>query len=105
MGSHGIQRERQVRQDLEADAWWVTRAAGSLGDADLVALKHGHTPRLIEVKATAGGPYERFGPRERERLRRAARTAGATAELAYWPPRGRLRYIAETEWPGEAKAA
>lgn len=97
--SRGHARERQVRLILEDDDWYVTRAAGSLGDADLVALKAGHQPRLIEVKSTAQGPYERFGPAERHALLFAANIAGAAAELAWWPPRGKLRWIPAAEWP------
>lgn len=109
MSSRGINRERQVRRVLEAQDWWVTRAAGSLGDADLVALKDGKQPRLIEVKSTAGGPYEHFRPGDRAALVFAARVAGGVAELAWWPPRGQLRWIPEGEWPapgtGAAKAS
>jgi Holliday junction resolvase len=94
----GIARERQVRQVLESEDWWVCRAAGSLGDADLVALRHGSRPRLIEVKSTAG-PWDHFGPKDRAELAAAARLAGATAVLAWWPARGKLRLIGEEEWP------
>ncbi len=96
--ARGHDRERAVKRKLQEDNWWVCRAAGSLGDADLVALKGGMTPRLIEVKSTAGGPYEHFGPKEREDLAFAAELAGAEAWLAWWPPRGRLRWIPVHEW-------
>jgi Holliday junction resolvase len=88
-----------VKAILEGEDWFVARAAGSLGDADLVALRAGSRSRLVEVKSTAGGPYERFGPADRARLRLAAQIAGADAWLAWWPPRGRLRWLAESEWP------
>ena len=104
MSSSGIRRERQVRGWLEDRDYWVARAAGSFGDADLVALKVGERPLLVEVKATAGGPYEHFGPKDRADLRFAARLAGARAVLAWWPPRGVLRLIDEDEWP-DVKAA
>lgn len=97
--SRGHDRERQVKALLESDDWFVTRAAGSLGDVDLVALKDGRRPRLIEVKSTAGGPYERFGPAARADLRFAAKVAGAVAELCWWPPRGKPRWIPAEEWP------
>lgn len=96
--SRGHDRERAVKRLLEEDGWLVVRAAGSLG-YDLVALKLDHTPRVIEVKSTAKSPYERFGPAERRELVDAAVAAGAVAELAYWPPRGQLRWIASEEWP------
>jgi Holliday junction resolvase len=97
--SRGHDRERQVKRLLEGEDWFVARAAGSLGDADLVALKDGKRPRLIEVKSTAGGPYEHFGPKDRSDLAWAAGLAGADAWLAWWPPRGTLRWIPATEWP------
>ena len=103
--SRGHQRERAVRLVLENEDWWVCRAAGSLGDADLVALRDGTRPRLIEVKSTAGGPYERFGPAERARLTFAAALAGADAWLAWWPPRGQLRWISAAEWPETSEKA
>lgn len=103
--SRGIARERQVRLALEEQDWWVCRAAGSLGDADLVALRVGSRPRLVEVKSTAAGPYHSFGPQARERLRFAAQLAGADAWLAWWPPRGKLRWFVASEWPADRLAA
>lgn len=103
--SRGHDRERAVRRVLEDDDWWTCRAAGSLGDADVVALKAGMKPRLIEVKSTAAGPYEKFGPKARADLLFAAQVAGAVAELAWWPPRGKLRFYTASEWPQERKAA
>lgn len=97
--SRGHNRERAVKVLLQAEDWWVARAAGSLGDADLIALKDGKRPRLIEVKSTAGGPYEHFRPADREQLKLAARIAGADAVLAWWPPRGQLKWIWPEEWP------
>jgi Holliday junction resolvase len=95
----GINRERQVKLYLQNEDWWVARAAGSFGDADLVALKAGKRPMLIETKATAKGPYEHFGPLDRASLIAAAELAGADPVLAWWPPRGKLRFIGSDEWP------
>ena len=97
--SRGHDRERAVKRLLQADDWWVARAAGSLGDADLVALKTGSRPRLVEVKSSAQGPYEHFGPSERANLIWAAELAGAEAWLVWWPPRGKPKWIASDEWP------
>jgi Holliday junction resolvase len=97
--SRGHDRERAVKLLLEDDDWFVIRTAGSFGVCDLVALKAGYTPRLVEVKSTAGGPYERFGPDARADLREWAKWAGAEALLAWWPPRGTLRWIPSDEWP------
>jgi Holliday junction resolvase len=98
VNSRGISRERQVRAVLEGEDWWVARAAGSLGDADLVALRYSSRPRLIEVKSTIG-PYDHFPPAARRRLSFAATLADADAWLAWWPKHGKLRWIHEAEWP------
>lgn len=97
--SRGHDRERQVKALLEAEGWIVVRAAGSLGDIDLVALKDEHRPMLVEVKSTAGGPYERFGPVARNELAAAAVLAGANAVLCWWPPRKSARWIWQRDWP------
>ena len=99
MSRRGHDRERAVKALLEADDWFVTRAAGSLGDADLVALRVGDRPRLIEVKSTARGPYHGFGPKARADLLFAARMAGARALLCWWPPHGKPTWIDSSEWP------
>jgi hypothetical protein len=64
---------------------------------------------LIEVKSTAGGPWERFGPQDRQGMVETAAAAGAEAWLYHWPARGKLRRIPSSEWPkarleGEAAA-
>lgn len=99
MKARGTQRERAVRDKLAKDDWLAFRAPASLGCADVIALRDGSRPRLIEVKSTAQGPYEHFGPAARLRLSLAAQMAGADALLAWWPPRGVLRFIEESEWP------
>jgi Holliday junction resolvase len=87
-----------VRELLEADGWWVSRAAGSLGDADLVALRDGFTPRLIEVKSTAT-KFSGFGPAERRELLGAAGIAGALPLVAWWPKNGPLLWVPPSQWP------
>jgi Holliday junction resolvase len=97
--SRGINRERQVRRILEAEGWWTCRAAGSFGDADVVALKDGEAPRMIEVKSTAQGPYEHFRPGDRRDLTQAALMAGADAWLCWWPSRKGPQWIQSNDWP------
>lgn len=101
--SRGIQRERAVRHLLRDEDWIAFRAPASLGCADVIALKAGARPWLVEVKSTAAGPYEHFSPADRDKLALAARMAGADAWLAWWPPRGKLRWIPESEWPKARK--
>jgi Holliday junction resolvase len=97
-GAAGRQRERQVADKLRSDDWVVVKGT-TYGTADLVALRVGSVPMLIEVKSTAGGPYERFGPVDRADLLAESVRAGARAVLAWWPPRGKLRLISSEEWP------
>ena len=97
--SRGHDRERRLRDLLYTDGWWTARAAGSLGDADVVALRAGDTPRLIEVKSTARGPYHSFGPADRIALRAAAHKAGAEPWLVWWPPRRPPTWIHARSWP------
>jgi Holliday junction resolvase len=109
VSSHGIARERQVRVLLNEMGYWTSRAAGSLGDADIIALRALEAPEpaaypgtealLVEVKSTAQGPYEHFGPAERAQLVAAARKAGAAAVLCWWPKRRQPVWIPEASWP------
>jgi len=94
----GTKREHMVRDWLLERDFWVCRATGSLGDADLVALKAGDR-RLVEVKGSKHGPYHDFGPSDRADILFAARLADCTAWLAWWPPRGQLQWIPAEDWP------
>jgi len=84
---------------LRADGYVVYRAAGSHGCADLVALRRAARPLLIQVKSSAQGPFEHFGPDERKALIDEAERAGAFAVLCHWPPRGELHWIYSDAWP------
>ena len=98
-GQAGRARERQIAEKLRSDDWVVVKGT-TYGTCDLVALRAGSRPMLIECKSTAGGPYERFSPADRASLKAEAERAGADAVLAWWPPRGKLRLIHSPEWPG-----
>jgi Holliday junction resolvase len=96
--SRGLDRERRLRQVLADDGWVVVRS--SKGVVDLVLLKAGALPRLVQVKSTAGGPYERFGPADRAEFVALAEAAGAAAFLIWWPPRRGWKWIPATDFPG-----
>jgi Holliday junction resolvase len=96
----GANRERQVIRLLKRQGWHAVRTPASQGLEDIVAIKRGERARVIQVKATAKGPYERFGPRDREALRLHAEQYGAEALLCWWPPDRRgARWIHSSEWP------
>ena len=96
----GHDRERRVVDHYLKRDWWAMRAPASLGDVDVVALKNGHRPHFVEVKSTAGGPFERFGPKDRADLLWWAELAGAEAWLCWWPPRRDPVWIPAHQFPG-----
>jgi Holliday junction resolvase len=49
----GYRFELRVKADMESRGWWVIRAAGSHGPADLVCLKAGEPPLLLQCKANS----------------------------------------------------
>lgn len=63
----GRDAENKVKAELEAAGWFVTRAAGSKGKADLVAIRHHESKHLplpivygVQVKRSGWpGPAER----------------------------------------------
>jgi Holliday junction resolvase len=99
----GRSRELDVRDYYRTLGYAAWRVAW--GTCDVVALKDGEPPLLVQVKSTAGGPWERFVPRDRDALARDADQAGANAVLAWWPPRGSLALYPRTEWPQRMVAA
>jgi len=108
----GSSRERAVAKILRDEGWVVFRCAASK-PCDLVALRHDWAPppgwdhvlamgtksALVEVKGTTRSPWVAWGPADRAELVDAAKRAGATPLLAWWPPHGELQWIGETEWP------
>jgi Holliday junction resolvase len=92
----GDYHERRTRDALTAAGWVVVRAAGSLGPADLVALKADAEALLVSCKIAA-----RISPAERSQLLRAAAQAGALPILAWRETRGWVRL--DTIEPGPAR--
>jgi Holliday junction resolvase len=81
--SRGDYFEHQARDALASVGWVVTRAAGSKGPADLVALRDGNTPLLVSCKLNG-----RIDPGERETLLATAWQAGARPIVADRQRRG-----------------
>lgn len=97
--SLGHDRERALVKTLRAAGWFAMRSPASKGVADVVALKAGHRPRMIEIKATTRSPFVSFGPAERDELRLAAELAGAEPWLVWHPPRGERKWLRPEDWP------
>lgn len=81
--------ERQVKATLEAYGWVVIRAAGSHGPFDLVAMRRGNTPTLVECKLSG-----RIDPAERTAILDAADLGGCRAVVAMRPRGGRVMLAA-----------
>lgn len=99
--SRGASRERLVAEELRAEGYVVKGTGDAHGAIDLIALKEGHIPKVVQVKGNRdGGPFANFRPAERLQIAREAEDAGADAWLAYAPPdRLPTRWYAEDEWP------
>lgn len=97
--SRGTARENQVLKQLRADGYLALRAPASLGSADIIALKDGERPMLVQVKANKGSPWMNFRPAERAELGLDANKAGARAYLVHWPPHGEQRWLPPSTWP------
>lgn len=107
--ARGSQRERAVRDWYRERGWLAFRAPASLGVADVIAMRRDSAAsldnviarvHLVEVKATTRSAWVACLPADRERLRAAAELAGAVPLIAWWPPRGELRFYGVDEWPG-----
>lgn len=110
--------ELECKRLLEAEGWLVVKAGGSLGNADLLASRrHGVSEPptyfpdcaqvlLVQVKGTAAGPFNAFGPKERAELLSDAEKAGGRAVLAWRAPRRKWRWFYGPEdWPNAQRKA
>ncbi len=79
--------EYRVMRDLEGLGYWCMRSAGSHGHADVVALRRGRRPMLVQCK---GGGVD--GPKKRMALAALADSVEAYPVVADSPKRGMIRY-------------
>ena len=81
--ARGDYLERQTRDALAAYGWLIVRSGGSLGAADLVALRAQKRPLLIQCKILGKGrTFPRLDPDERLALWQAAEQSGARPIIA-----------------------
>lgn len=100
----GASRERKVAAEERANGAIWKGTGDAHGKIDGIRLKRGERPRVVQVKGTSGGPFERFGPLERAELEQEAEAAGwpeaVDLFLAWAPPDRRpTRWIPAEEWP------
>jgi len=92
--------ERQTVAALSSRGWVARRSGGSLGAADVWALRSGNTPLLISCKLRGA-----ISPAERMALIHLARKAGARPILAHRQKPGWVELTRVTEGPGGAHVA
>lgn len=92
--------ERQTVAALAARGWVARRSGGSLGAADVWALRAGNSPLLISCKLRGVIP-----PAERLALLALARKAGARPILAHRQKPGWVELTRVTEGPGQPHVA
>lgn len=96
--SRGSAFERQVKERFEAAGWYVTRAAGSHGCADLLAIEpvapwpDGRGGEIAFVQAKLGGPG-RLSPAEWDELFSTAMRYGGVPLIAHRPKRGKIEFL------------
>jgi Holliday junction resolvase len=90
--ARGATFERSVAAKLAADGYWVARAAGSHGKADIVGLKRGQV-LLVQCKLSGPGGVS---PAEWNELYAIAEQVGAIALVAHKPARGRIEFLRMT---------
>ncbi len=105
MKRKGTRRERDLVEALSEDGWVTFRTPGSLGPADVIALRAGNRPMLVQVKAgKAASWWGRFPPHERTALANTARKAGADAYACFWRDGEKSPLmISEADWPPPSK--
>jgi Holliday junction resolvase len=87
--SEGRKLEYAAAAILWADGYWVIRAAGSKGSADIVALKRGEA---LFVQCKRSGT---MGPGERNSLIGLARQLDGVPVCALWAKEGRAARTVE----------
>jgi len=77
--------EHYVKSKLEDQGWWVTRSAGSKGEADLIAIKPG-VVWLIQAKAGK----TKISSKEKTALIELAENLCVTAVIAFKDKKGKV---------------
>jgi Holliday junction resolvase len=92
-------------REMSEAGWLCASRRHIAGPGDVLAIFLNRMPLLIEVKTTAAGPFERFGPKDRNDLLTAASKSGALALVA-WRPAGAPTFsmLPPAAWPKDKSA-
>lgn len=92
--------ELKTAKLLQESGWLVASRRHIGGAADLLAIRPGDKPRLIEVKACKTLYSGNFRREDRAALIAEAERYGAVAECCWWPPRAREpKWLGVGDWP------
>lgn len=95
----GNAKERRTAALLAEDGWVIASRRHIGGCGDLLAVRTGEIPRLIEVKASAT-PWMNFRRPDRIAMRAYAAVNRLDAQLAWWAPRAKTPvYFGTDQWP------
>lgn len=97
----GSEYERATVDILKRLGYAVVRTLASRSPLDLIAMKAGSIPLLIQVKYGKGNRFLNFAPAAREALVASAARAGGEALLCRWYPDAPVpEWIPPSDWPG-----
>lgn len=95
----GNAKEVQTARLLQEDGWVVGSRRHIGGAGDLLAIRVGSRPRLIEVKCRKN-LWEGFRAADRMALLTLAESADADALVAWWKPgASEPEWLAPHQWP------
>ena len=75
---NGANFERKVKKELEEQGWWVARTAGSHSIVDLICIKRGNKPLMLQCKLNGV-----ISAKDREELKRWAKSVDVCAGLVH----------------------
>lgn len=101
--SRGNAAELKGARLLESEGWLVGSRRHIGGAGDLLAVKAGCIPRLVEVKSTKAGPWMHFRWKDRADMLETAMEMRVEAWLLWWPAQRDPKWLPAAEWP-EGKA-
>jgi len=96
----GNARENRTLELLQEQGWFGICGRASRGPADILAIRRGEPPMLVQVKGDKVSPWAHFRREEREALLRSALDYGGVAWLCWMPSvRKPPVWYAWHEWP------
>jgi Holliday junction resolvase-like predicted endonuclease len=90
--------ELRVQAALESTGHLVAQRRHVGGSGDLLAVHRYFIPLLVEVKTTQG-PFDHFGPEDRQAMLEDAKDYWLEPLLAWTPSPSVLAFVPKSDWP------